>query len=453
MPDAIEAIIEHVCDTGFEDVPASAIEAARIFILDSFGVGLIGSRGPLAAELVEAQSGLGTGRDARVWGCGRRLPAASAAMCNAYQIHNSEFDCIHEEAVVHVMAVVLPVAMAAAERVGNISGKQLLEALVVGTNVAAGLGVAATSGLRFFRPATAGAFGGVAAMCKLQGFSKDQLRDTFSLAYGQLCGTMQAHAEGSMLLATQIGFNARNAVVACDLARAGFSGPRQILEGEFGYFRLFEDGGDIERLISELGRTWRIGEVAHKPFPSGRATHGIIDGCLGLLREHNYSPDAIETISLKVPALVHQLVGRPAETEMTINYARLCAQYVTACALLRNGLTIEDFQEASYSDPAKQELAQRIEIEPYVPDNPNALTPIDVRISLKTGQDISSTISDVYGSPAKPMSRKDHLKKYRDNCKGSVQAIPQEKTEALIGMVDELEMLDDVACLVDNLVP
>ena len=32
---------------------------------------------------------------------------------------------------------------------------------------------------------------------------------------------MQAHTEGSSLLAMQMGFNARNAVVACDLAAQG----------------------------------------------------------------------------------------------------------------------------------------------------------------------------------------------------------------------------------------
>ena len=90
-------------------------------------------------------------------------------MCNAYQVHNAEFDCVHEEAVVHAMTVVLPVAIASAERRKAVSGADLIAAVTLGVDVAASLGVAATTGLHFLRPATAGALGGTAALGKLTG--------------------------------------------------------------------------------------------------------------------------------------------------------------------------------------------------------------------------------------------------------------------------------------------
>jgi 2-methylcitrate dehydratase PrpD len=196
-------------------------------------------------------------------------------------MHNSEFDCLHEEAVVHAMSIVLPAAMAGAERKGGVSGADLIVAISVGVDVCASLGVAATRGLRFFRPATAGTFGGVAALGKLIGLDKVQMINAFSIAYGQLCGTMQAHTEGSPLLAMQMGFSARNAVVACDLAARGLTGPRNVLEGPYGYFNLFEPCGSPV-VLDNLGRRWFIAELAHKPFPCGRASHGIIEACLHL---------------------------------------------------------------------------------------------------------------------------------------------------------------------------
>ena len=33
-------------------------------------------------------------------------------------------------------------------------------------------------------------------------------------------------------------------------------------------------------VLRDLGKVWRISEVAHKPFPCGRATHGVLDGVL-----------------------------------------------------------------------------------------------------------------------------------------------------------------------------
>src|SRR5204863_7741793 len=192
--------------------------------------------------------------------------------------------------------------------------------------------VAASAGLRLFRSATAGAFGGTAALGKLMGLDRPAMVDAFSIAYGQVCGTMQAHTEGSMLLAMQMGFNARNAVVACDLAAAGFDAPKNVLEGPFGYFKLIETSGEPTRVAQDLGRRWFITELAHKPFPSGRATHGIVEACLELQRRHGFHADAIDRVAARVPPLVHHLVGRPYQEQMPANYARLCASYVAACA-------------------------------------------------------------------------------------------------------------------------
>ncbi len=238
--DAIAAFADHATRTRFAGLPSEAVRAAKIFMLDTLGVGVGGSSGPMAGNLAEAQQAWGQGSAARVWGLGKHLPAPAAAMCNAYQVHNSEFDAVHEEAVVHAVSVVLPVAIAGAERMKGVSGKDLITAVVVGVDVAAGLGVAATTGLRFFRPATAGAFGGAAALGKLMGLGQPAMINALSIAYGQVSGTMQAHTEGSMLLAMQVGFNARNAVVACDLAARGFDAPKNVLEGPFGYFKLIE---------------------------------------------------------------------------------------------------------------------------------------------------------------------------------------------------------------------
>jgi aconitate decarboxylase len=323
--DAIAAFAEHVVRTGYDDLPAPARAAAKTFILDSFGVGVAGSAAPWAKELVDTATRWGSGDDARVWVHGGALPAPAAAMCNGWQIHNSEYDCIHEAAVVHPMAVLLSATMAYAERAGGVSGRDLLCAIVLGVDVGAGLGLASKAPLRFFRPATAGAFAATAAIGKLMGFDAGTLTHAFSIAYGQLCGTMQAHTEGSSLLAMQIGFNARNAVVACDMAAGGLTGPQNLLEGPFGFYRLFEGEHDLAPVLRGLGKTWRITEVAHKPFPCGRATHGVLDGVLSLMREHVFAADDIERIECRVPPLTQRLVGRPVRADMAVSYARLSA--------------------------------------------------------------------------------------------------------------------------------
>ena len=451
--DAIDDFVDHVLGTGFDDLPPQAIRAAKTFTLDSFGVGLSGGAGPWVDEMIQLSTQWGQGDDARVWGHGLRLPAPAAALCNAYQIHNAEFDCVHEGAVVHSMTVLLGAAMAVAEKDGGPSGKDLILAAALGVDVACHISVAVTTGLKFFRPATAGALAAVTAIGKLRGFDAETLRHAYSIAYGQMCGTMQAHTEGSMLLGMQVGFNARNAVVACDMAAAGLQGPRNILEGPFGYFRLIEDGYDRDVLLGSLGRTWRITELSHKPFPSGRATHGIVDGCLGLQREHGFSANEVAGIVAQVPPLIHHLVGRPIEAVMSTNYARLCAAYVTAHALRHEGIGVDAYDDGNLSNPDSQDLARRIQINIDDNPDPNALVPVTVTITLKNGAKHIVTVQDVYGSPANPMSHEAHLAKFRKNCAAAPHPIGAERAEALIDQVEDLESLDEVTRLVDLMMP
>ena len=443
--DAIARFAEHVVETRFEILPDEAVSAAETFVLDTVGVGIGGSSGPKAGELALLQAEPAPGSPAaHVWSHGRRVAPEAAAMCNAYQVHNSEFDCLHEEAVAHVMSAVVPVALAEAERSGGIDGRRFIEAVVVGVDVASNLGIASASGLRFFRPATVGAFGATAALAKLRGFDAARTVNAFSLAYGQLCGTMQAHEEGSMLLAMQMGFNARNAVIACDLAGIGVTGPQNVLEGRFGYFTLYEDGGNPKAQVETLGQIWRVRELAHKPFPSGRATHGVVDGCLVLRDKHGIETDQIDGLVARVPALVNQLVGRQPRPDMDTNYARLCARYVAARALIHGTVGFQDFNPQAYRDAASQELAQRIAVEVSDEVNPHLLVPISVEMRLKDGSAHRVTLDEVYGAPGRPMTRESQLSKFRANAAAAANPLPAERTDALIGTISDLRNVEDV---------
>src|SRR6185437_16536924 len=138
---AAQRFAVHAIETRFEDLPAQARERAVTYILDSFGVGLAGSSVDGAEGLLRAASGWGAPA-ATVWGRTARVSAPAAAFMNAWQMHNQEFDCLHEGAVVHALACVLPAAMAAAEQRRHVSGAELIAAVAVGTDIAAGLGLA-----------------------------------------------------------------------------------------------------------------------------------------------------------------------------------------------------------------------------------------------------------------------------------------------------------------------
>src|SRR5204863_3085970 len=167
----------------------------------------------------------------------------------------------------------------------GVAGERLIRAVVAGVDVAVTLGLCSRAPMRFFRPANCGGFGAIAALALLAGLDEAQTRDALGIYYGQCAGTMQAHIEASPQLAMQMGFAARAAVTAVQLARRGMPGPRAPISGPFGYFALF-DGAADPAPFDELGQGWRGCELSHKPWPTGRATHGGLDGLQRLIAEH-----------------------------------------------------------------------------------------------------------------------------------------------------------------------
>lgn len=452
MPDATERFADHVVSTGYTDIPDPAIRAAKVFILDSLGVGLAGTRAPWVREALTALRGGSDDSDTRLWGTGERMAAPAAAAMLGYLIHNSEYDCVHEKAVLHPMAVPFSALIAEAEARGGVDGRALLRAVVLGVDVACHIGCSVRNGLRFFRPATGGGFGAVAALGAVLDLDRETLLDAFGIYYAQAGGTMQAHLEGSPLLAMQAGFNARNAVTAVRLAEAGIPGLRGALEGPFGYLNLMEGDYDAAALTGDIGRLWRITEVAHKPFPSGRATHGILDA-LGELRvAHCFAAGEVSAVRARVPPLTHRLIGRPPTEGMTPNYGRLCGAWAAARLLLTGGLDVGDFTTEGLGDGETLALARRIAIEADDNPDPNALAPVAVAVRLHSGAEHSTTLSVVYGNPAKPMSREAHLAKFRRNLAFAAGPVPAANADRLIAMVDELETLDDARRLVDLMV-
>ena len=450
MKDAIERFADHIVETNFSDIPDRAIQSAKTFILDTFGVGLAGSTGPYVKELLNVYSVASPPElSSRVLGQRARINSADAALINGFQIHNSEFDCVHEEAVIHTMTVLLAVLLADADRRGNINGKELLKSAILGVDVACNLGVACTSGLQFFRPATAGAFAAVAAVGSARGYDKEQLIRAFSLAYIQLSGTMQAHTEGSSLLALQIGFNARNALIACDLAENGLPGLQGVLEGRFGYFGLIEAQGDIRSVLSTLGKTWRINEVAHKPFPSGRATHGIVNAIQEIQNSNTINVDQIDSVEAKVPSLTHHLVGRPIHDAMEISYARLNGQFAASIMLQKRFIDIDDFTIDAIRNKSSLDLARKVHIKIDDNPDPNALSPVEVEIRMENGEKFFKRLDTVYGNPNKPLTRDAHLAKFRRNWKASAISLPIEDGEEIIKIIDNLEEVEDIRALID----
>jgi len=421
---AVDTLIRFVLETGHDDLPGTAREAALVFLADAIAVGIAGSAEPSAVTLRDVATGWGSGTEASVLGSKQRLPAASAAWVNSFQVHCQEFDPLHEGATVHAMAVLTGALLATAEREDS-DGAALLEAVALGVEVAATLGLAATRGLEFFRPATAGTLGATLALAKLRGFEADTCRNALGFAYSQLAGTMQAHVEGSVALPLQIAHGARAVVTSLDLAAAGLTAPHDVLDGPFGYFSLYERDGSLDSVLPTLGSDWRITELSHKPFPTGRAAHAVLDAVAALGEEQEFGSRDIDTISARVPPLVCRLVARPAVAGMSSNYARLCLPFLLA-SLLRDGrIDTATFAPARLDDPELIAFNERLDVAEDANHGREVLSPQFVSVSLVDGRVFERAVPHTPGSPENPLGQKQRHQKFeRCLADGGVPAAP-----------------------------
>ncbi|MEM8741191.1 MAG: MmgE/PrpD family protein [Pseudomonadota bacterium] len=449
----VDRLVTHITGAAFEDLGPEVLDKAAVFLLDSLGVGIAGSSGASVDALIATVSGWGAGDEATIWVSGERLPAGSAAVVNAYQIHCLEYDCVHEGAVVHPMATVLSALMAYAERrsaAGRpVSGRDFLLALCIGVDVATLLGVAATGPVRFFRPATAGGFGATSAIARLEGLDAAGVKDALGAVYAQTSGTLQPHVEGSPMLGLQIGFNARAALAAVDLARAGLRGPHDMIDGPYGYLRLIEDDAfDLSLIEPLIGHDWQIARLAHKPFPSGRLTHGVVDALMQLSARHGFAPAELVRLRGRVPPLVMRLVGRPDIPDPSPNYAKLCLRYVAGAWLARGQVDVPEFRDPDIlRDPAVHDFAARVEI--ALDDNPdvNALDPQWFEVELASGARHEIWLEHVFGHPEAPLSTQQNLDKFR-RCIGYARTpMAPDQAASIEDAVAGLTGLDDAAKL------
>lgn len=421
--DPLERLLDLVLATRYEDLPREALDAGTVFFLDTVGVACAGRMAPKLDELVAAAGSWGdAGKGGvAVWNMGRRVPAPVAALANGYQCHALEYDCVYEPGVILPTPPIFAALLAKAEQLAAQgrapSGRDMLRAFIVALEVSCTLAAATRSAMFFFRPATTGVFSALAAIACLDPLPREQLRYAFGIAYSQACGPMQAHEEGSMMLAMQMGFAARNAVQAHDMARVGITAPVEILGGRFGFFHNFEHGGAVDEALAQMGQPWKVTQLSHKPFPSGRVTHGVIHTMRLLGQELGLDAgnalDRIRSVHVDLPPLGMRLVGRPMVHRPAPNYARLCVPYVAAAEILYGGVDPTSFSPERLHGEAVETLARRVTTAEKPHPNPNAFYPQSLTLELADGRKVQREIPHAWGHPLMPLTQAEREDKFR----------------------------------------
>src|SRR5512139_132187 len=182
-------LAKHIVDTDDDDIPRKVAAVTKRSLLDAIGVALAaGKLGEGCKQFVTLAIQQGGKKESTILGFDAKAPACMAAFANGSMSHALDFEDSHDTALVHPNAAAIPAALAISESRGNVSGKELITALTLGSDLVSRLGLAVKENLveyGWYMPPILEAFGATAASSKLLKLGMEQIRHAFSLTLCQ----------------------------------------------------------------------------------------------------------------------------------------------------------------------------------------------------------------------------------------------------------------------------
>jgi len=369
MAHETEILARYVVELAYDDLPVAVIDRTKHLLADFVGSIVRASRDadstPSLMAMLKDLGLDGTGV-ATVFGTQRTYAPAAAALINGMLGHSLDFDDTHADSSLHPSAPVVPAAFAAAEMTGA-SGQGLITAIVAGYEVCCrlGNGLDPTShyGRGFHPTATAGTFGAAAAAGKLLGLDAGQMVSAFGVAASQAAGSLQFLVNGAWNKRYQVGAAAMNGLIAATLARRGFVGAIQAIEGKHGFLRGYSDNPQPDLAVSGLGTVYETLKIGMKPYPACRYTHAAVDGLLTLRAETGLLPETIRSVRIGLHQNGIVLTGTPLDEKRrpkSVVDGQFSMPFAAAVAILTGGFGWDDYR--LLGDSRVEALADRIDV-------------------------------------------------------------------------------------------
>jgi 2-methylcitrate dehydratase PrpD len=452
--DASFALADNLVEISYEDLPADARQMTKRCILDTLGVMLAGSTAEKACkEVVKMVKDIGGKEESSIIAYGGKVPAMMAVFANGSMSHAVDYDDVHDSANCHPSGSTIPAALAIAERVGGVNGKEFITAVALGIDVVCRLGSALPKSpgeYGFFLPPVLGTFSSTAAAAKLLGLKREQIVSAFGIAIHQAAGSQgMATDAGCLIRAIRDAFSGRNGVLSALMARRGITGVENSLGGEYGLFNLYFKGEyNPATITKDLGKVFLGTTVSFKPWPSCRISHSYINATLELVREHDIKPGDVEEITAVVGDTAMALC-KPIEEKRKPKlgiHAKLSIPFTISVAVSQRQVVLGDFLPERLKDPEIHRIVGKVnyQYDPQLDAANHSSIPAIVIIKTENGRQYSKKVEYAYGHPRNPLSMDDLIIKFRDCASYSVRPISAENIEKIIELVTRLEDVSDV---------
>lgn len=404
----LDTLSEFIADFRFDSLKPSTVEQTSYVMLDTIGAIVGGAAEPEMQALTEKLA-IAPAGEATVIGTDKKAVSAAAAFLNGTAGTFLEMDEGNRFAKGHPAIHALPALWALGE-IKGLSGKAVVEALVLGYEVGARIGIAAALRPDMHPHGTWGTVGAAASVAKLLGWDAARIRETINVASSlTLASSKRTMLEGGTVRNAYAGISNRMALMAIDLVEAGFVGERDGLSSVFG--KVVSERFDTVKMIDGLGAGWQIDRNYFKLHSCCRYNHGALDALDDLLAKEAVAADAVERVDVASYLYAAELDDQAPRNTLA---GKFSVPFAVATRLVRGSSAVENFTWDAVRDDRVRALARRV----FVTED-KAMTarlpqfrPARVDLRLRDGRTLTAAVETNRGDDQAPYSRDELTAKY-----------------------------------------
>ena len=436
MPTLTERMAEYICDERFDNIDTAAITRTKQVLAYHIGLACRG----VSAEHPEARKAVAIARElsedcgsATLIGHSHKATLVDAVFANCSLMRVLGLDDVIFPAGIHAGLMTLPVALGIGERI-NATGEDFITAVVAGYEVMGKFGEFTWGFDPPRRPTQPfGPFGSITTAAKLLGLDRE--RTVVALAYA--AHTAMGLAEHDLgPVSHWYGLICRNAVISAYSARAGAWGSPTVVEGRYGFADAFlgSAGVDTKAIADRLGHDYAVMESCEKRYPGTALNQVPIEIMRTLVIDEGLHAEDVRHIRIALPE-ERQRFAAGHEMGPFTSAGLPSSSFAYQCAML---LLDAEQDPARYDDSTNPEILSvlaKMSVD-FVPNKPIRYTRIEVE--TRSGRQFVREGDDFKFAP-----HQTRIVLERD----AAGVLPDDSIERLIGLLDDLENVVDVADL------
>jgi 2-methylcitrate dehydratase len=417
----------------YSDIPEVAIHEAKRFLLDSMGCALAAVQNEDMRAMYRFTEKLGGTPEATIIGTGHRTNAPNAALMNCLLTRALDYNDIYWEQDPSHPSDIIGAAMAAAEANGK-DGRAALVAIMIAYELEIRWCHAAQPGIREvgWHHATLTQFVSPLVAGRLYDLDIDQLVAAVGISGSShltLGGVVAGHLTNMKNTADPLASQA--GVLAALMAREGYSGPVEVIEGKEGLIEVLNNvTWHPQELLKGLGEDFLITRCSYKAFPTEALTHQPISAALKIRQEHNLAPGDIAEVLVETTTRGADILSDPSkykpETKETADHS---LPYVIAAALADGNVLPKSFDEEKLKDPVIWDLLDKIKVvaDPEIDTLFPQVKRARVRITTTSGDRHTAQTDVAKGAPEDPLTDEEIVAKFRANATDVLNPAQQDR--------------------------